>query len=129
MDLGCGSGAFTNFIARAVGEKGRVYANESLDLVSMVTVLQEIPERCKALQEIKRILKPDGFLAVTEFLVDPDYPLKSTSIKICSAAGFILDEILGNIWNYTIRFKKVKNPVDKSEILLYNYKNTDRDYT
>ena len=26
MDLGCGSGAFTNFIARAVGKKGRVYA-------------------------------------------------------------------------------------------------------
>jgi protein-L-isoaspartate O-methyltransferase len=26
LDLGCGSGAFTTFIARAVGEKGRVYA-------------------------------------------------------------------------------------------------------
>lgn len=49
LDLGCVSGAFTNFIARAVGEKGRVYVNDPLDLVSMVTVLQEIPDRCKAL--------------------------------------------------------------------------------
>ena len=145
LDLGCGSGAFTTSIARAVGEKGRVYAvdiqpkmlkqlenkmskpenkdirniemkiadayelpfeNDSLDLVSMVTVLQEIPNRRKALQEIKRILKSGGFLAVTEFLVDPDYPLKSTTSKICSAEGFVLDEALGNFWNYTVRFRK-----------------------
>ena len=42
-------------------------------------------------------------------------------MKTGKETGFILDEILGNLWNYTIRFKKVKNPVDKSKILLYNY--------
>jgi len=145
LDLGCGSGAYTTFVARDVGGKGRVYAldiepkmlkqlekklvspenqdiknveitnknayeipfnDDSLDLVYMVTVLQEIPDRQRALKEVKRVLKPDGILAVTEFLPTPDYVLKSTTIKICKKAGFILDKTLGNLWNYTVRFKK-----------------------
>ena len=145
LDLGCGSGAFTTFAARAVGGQGKVYAvdiqpamlqqlehklakaenqdiknielkqasaydlpfeENSIDLVYMVTVLQEIPDRGRALREIKRILKPGGILAVTEFLPDPDYPLSSTTIKICQREGFVLDGNLGNLWNYTVRLKK-----------------------
>jgi len=145
LDLGCGSGAFTTFIARAVGEKGRVYALDiqadmlkqlenklskpenkdiqnikliegnayelpfdkgSLDLVNMVTVLQEIPDRNRALQQVKRVLKPGGFLAVTELFPDPDYPWKSTTIKFGEAAGFVVDKVSGNFFNYTVRFKK-----------------------
>ncbi len=145
LDLGCGSGAFTPFVAMVVGERGRVYAVDiqpamlkqlegklarpenrgiknielrqasayglpfedgSLDLVYMVTVLQEIPDRGRALREIKRVLKPGGILAVTEFLPDPDYPLRSTTIKIGQGEGLVLDDNLGNLWNYTVRFKK-----------------------
>ena len=92
LDLGCGSGAFTTFAARAIGEHGKLYAvdiqpkmlkqlerklaeaenqdisnielkqasaydlpfeENSIDLVYMVTVLQEIPDRDRALREIK----------------------------------------------------------------------------
>jgi len=145
LDLGCGSGAFTPSVARAVGEQGKVYAvdiqpkmlqqlerklakpenqdirnielkqasaydlpfeKSSMDLVYMVTVLQEIPDRSRALREIKRVLKPGGILAVTELLPDPDYPLRSTTIKICQREGFVLEENLGNLWNYTVRFRK-----------------------
>ena len=145
LDLGCGSGAFTTFVARAVGEKGKVYAldiqadmlkqlenklsrpenkdiknikliegnayelpfdDASLDLVYMVTVLQEIPDRNKTLAEVKRVLKPGGLLAVTELFPDPDYPWKSTTIKLGEAAGFVMDKVSGNFFNYTVRFKK-----------------------
>jgi len=145
MELGCGSGAFTTFIAKVVGEWGKVYAvdiqptmlqqlerklsrpenqditnielrqagaydlpfaDESLDLVCMVNVLPEIPDRGRALREIGRVLKPGGILAVTEFFPDPDYPLRSTTIKICQREGFIFDDNLGNLWNYTVRLKK-----------------------
>ncbi|MBA7645457.1 2-methoxy-6-polyprenyl-1,4-benzoquinol methylase [subsurface metagenome] len=145
VDLGCGSGAFTPFVARVVGEEGKVYAvdiqprmlqqlerklartenqditnvelkqagayglpfeDEAFDLVYMVTVLQEIPDRGRALREIKRVLKPGGTLAVTEFLPDPDYALCSTTIKIGQREGFVLDGNAGNLWNYTVRFKK-----------------------
>ena len=145
IDLGCGSGAFTPFVARVVGEQGKVYAVDiqpamlkqlerkladaenqgirnvewkqasaydlpfeegALDLVYMVAVLQEIPDRGRALREIRRVLKPGGIIAVTEILPDPDYPLRSTTIKICQREGFILDGNFGNLWNYTVRFKK-----------------------
>ena len=145
LDLGCGSGAFTPFIARTVGERGKVYAldiqtdmlkqlkrklarpenrdiknikiiegnayelpfdNGSLDLVNMITVLQEIPDRNRALQEANRVLKPGGLFAVTELFPDPDYPWKATTIKLGEAAGFIVDKVSGNFFNYTVRFKK-----------------------
>jgi len=145
LDLGCGSGAFTPFIARTVGDKGKVYAldiqadmlkqlenklskpenkdiknikliegnayelpfdNNSLDLVNMVTVLQEIPDRNRALQEVKRVLKPGGLFAVTELFPDPDYPWKSTTIKVGEGAGFVVDKVSGNFFNYTVRFRK-----------------------
>ena len=145
MELGCGSGAFTTFIARAVGDSGKVYAVDiqsamirqlerklvkaenqdiknveirqasayelpftdgSIDLACLVTVLPEIPDRGRALREIKRVLKPGGILAVTEFLPDPDYPLRTTTIRMCEREGFVLDDSLGNLWNYTVRFRK-----------------------
>ncbi len=72
----------------------------------MVTVLQEIPDRQKALKEAKRVLKSGGILAVSEFLPDPDYPLVLTTVKLGETAGFIVDKALGNFWNYTVRFTK-----------------------
>lgn len=145
LEVGCGSGAFTTFVARAVGSEGEVFAldiqpemlkqienklkrsenndiknimliegdaynlpfnNDFFDLVYTITVLQEIPDKNKALTEIKRVLKPEGILAVTEFLPDPDYPLKSTTSKIGTEAGFVLDDVEGSFWNYTARFIK-----------------------
>jgi len=76
------------------------------DRVYMVTVLPEIPDRSRALREVRRVLKSGGILAVTEFLPDPDYPLRSTTIRICQNEGFVVDASSGNLWNYTVRFKK-----------------------
>lgn len=82
------------------------FKNNFFDLVFMVGVLQEIPDVQKALKEIKRVLKPSGALAVTEFLPDPDYPLKSTTIKQAKKADLTFDKAAGNLWNYTVRFRK-----------------------
>jgi len=82
------------------------YKDSIFDLAYMVTVLPEIPDRNRALQEIRRVLKPCGILAVSELLPDPDYPWKSTTVRICIDAGFVLDKVSGNLWNYTARFTK-----------------------
>lgn len=145
LEIGCGSGAFTDYFARKVGNNGEVYAadiqpemleqlkkklmrfenrdienvtisqcdackmpfkDNYFDLVSMVAVLQEIPHRKKALLEIKRVLKPQGILAITEIIIDPDYPLKSTTIKQCENAGFFSHKVEGSFINYTACFIK-----------------------
>ncbi len=145
LELGCGSGAYTIDIARAVGQNGTVFSldiqqemldklesklskNENkdinnvklilgnayelpfhdqfIDAILLITVLQEIPDKHKALIEAKRVLKNDGRIAITELLVDPDYPLEKYTIKQVEHAGFLMEKSEGNLMNYTIRFRK-----------------------
>ncbi len=78
----------------------------TFDVIYMITCLQEIPEPQRALIEAKRVLKPDGKLAITEFLPDPDYALMSTTVTMGQEVGFEVDALLGNLWTYTARFRK-----------------------
>jgi ubiquinone/menaquinone biosynthesis C-methylase UbiE len=77
-----------------------------MDLVFMVTVLQEIRDRDATLADVHRVLRSGGVLAVTESLPDPDYPLKSTTVALCSRAGFALEAVDGSFCNYTARFMR-----------------------
>ncbi len=69
----------------------------------MITVLQEIPDKWRALAEIRRTLRPGGIVAVTEWLFDPDYPLKQTTLRLLKEAGFENIDSSGNLWTYTVR--------------------------
>ncbi len=145
LEIGCGSGAYTTFVAREVGEEGIVEALDiqpamlaqlkkklakpensdiqnirlhessayqlpfeegSIDLVYMITVLPEIPDQAKVLAAVWRVLKDNGILAVTEFFPDPDYPLSSTTSRKGEKAGFDVEGLFGNLWTYTVRFRK-----------------------
>jgi ubiquinone/menaquinone biosynthesis C-methylase UbiE len=82
------------------------YLDRFFDRVFMVTVLGEIPDKRNALLEIKRVLKDDGWLAIGEFLPDPDYPRKSTVTGWCEESGFELNEQFGNWLHYLLTFVK-----------------------
>jgi ubiquinone/menaquinone biosynthesis C-methylase UbiE len=145
LEVGCGSGAYTTFVARAVGNQGGVVALDiqpamltqlqrklgrpenrdiqnvrlvegsacglpfeeaSVDLVYMITVLPEIPDQARALAEAKRVLRPGGILALTEFLPDPDYPSRRTTVRRGKEAALELEGVYGSAWTYTVRFRK-----------------------
>jgi len=78
----------------------------SVDRAFLVTVLPEIPDRQRALAELRRVLRPDGVLSITEEFMDPDYPLARTTIRWAEEAGFELAERHGNWWIYTLNFRK-----------------------
>ena len=79
--------------------------DESVNRTFLVTVLPEIPDRQKALAELRRVLKPGGVLSITEEFLDPDYPLARTTIRWAEEAGFELVERHGNWWCYTLNFR------------------------
>jgi len=82
------------------------FGDESIDLVVMVGVLGEIPDKDRALREIRRVLKLWGILAISENLIDPDYPLRKTTRKYCEQVGYQLSKASGNFFNYVLQFRK-----------------------
>jgi ubiquinone/menaquinone biosynthesis C-methylase UbiE len=82
------------------------YKNGSFDLAYMVTVLGEIPDKIRALQELYRVIRPDGVLSISEYLPDPDYPLRRTTIAWARRAGFEPFEEFGNFFAYVINFRR-----------------------
>ena len=82
------------------------FSNNTFERVFMIAVLAEIPDKKKALLEIKRVLKDNGLLAIGEFLPDPDYPRRKTVIHWCKDVGFELVSGYGGVLHYVLTFKK-----------------------
>ncbi|NVM19390.1 MAG: methyltransferase domain-containing protein [Candidatus Lokiarchaeota archaeon] len=81
------------------------FEDESVDRVLMIACLPEIPEPIRALKELKRVLKPDGLISLSEMLPDPDYPRRKTEKKWAEEAGFEVDNQYGNWFVYQLNFK------------------------
>ena len=79
---------------------------ESVDRAFLITVLPEVPDQDRALAELRRVLKPDGVLSITEEFLDPHYPFAFKTIKRVEAAGFRLEQRFGSLWLYTVNFRK-----------------------
>ena len=85
-------------------------ADQSVDRAFLVTVLPEIPDRLRALAELRRVLKPDGVLAVTEEFYDPDYLFEGETVRLLSSAGYRLLARYGNWWRYTLNASPAQAP-------------------
>jgi ubiquinone/menaquinone biosynthesis C-methylase UbiE len=83
------------------------YEDSYFDIVYMIAVINEIPDQKSALKEFHRVLKNDGLLVFSELLMDPDYPTAKSLIKKAQSNGFKLNEKIGNMFYYTLKFNKV----------------------
>jgi ubiquinone/menaquinone biosynthesis C-methylase UbiE len=77
-----------------------------LDLAYVVTVMGEIPDKIRALQELYRVLRPGGVLSISEHLLDPDYPLRRTTMAWARQAGFEPFQEYGNFFAYMVNFRR-----------------------
>lgn len=96
----------TNIIPNIDDAYNLSFEDESVDRVLMIACLPEIPDPIRVLKELKRVLKPDGLISLSEMLPDPDYPRRKTEKKWAEEAGFDLDEQFGNWFIYQLNFKK-----------------------
>lgn len=81
--------------------------SESFDVVFLVAVLGETPDRDACLKDIHRVLRPDGILFLTEVRMgDPDSIPMSEMLRLVSAAGFRQCAQFRKLFYYTINFRK-----------------------
>lgn len=80
--------------------------DESVDLAVIISSLGEIPDRVGALAEIKRILKPDGRLAISDELFDPSYLTAGYVRRVAEAAGLSFGGKSGDGLSYHLVFHK-----------------------
>ena len=83
-------------------------ADQSVDRAFLITVLPEIPDPGRALAELHRVLRPGGWLSITEEFYDPDYRFLPETIRQVEAAGFRFEERFGNLWVYTANFRRLE---------------------
>ncbi len=81
--------------------------SESFDVVFLVAVLGELPDRSSCLQEIRRVLRPEGMLSITEMkLGDPDFIPMAELLESVQAAGFSRLAQYVTRFSYTVNFYK-----------------------
>ena len=92
----------TNIEARVASAFDLPYPAAFFDVIYLITVTGEIPDPVRALREFRRVLKPTGRVAVSEILVDPDYPRTRTVIRWAAAAGLHPVRRIGSFFYYTL---------------------------
>jgi ubiquinone/menaquinone biosynthesis C-methylase UbiE len=82
---------FTNF-ETSVGSAERLpFADASFDVVFMITVLGETPDRAQAISEAARVLRRGGRLSITEAAGDPDRVRPGEVARLAGEAGLVAE--------------------------------------
>lgn len=79
-------------------------AGASIDAAFLAAMFGEIPDRPRALEELRRVLKPGATLSFLETMRDSDYVYVDTLKDLCRAYGFELIEHRRRFLGYTMTF-------------------------
>lgn len=96
------------FIHAGLGD-GKLEQNK-YDRATLVTVLGEIPDQKKALQEIFNALKPGAILSITETLFDPHYQRFNGVLNLAQQVGFQKKKVFSDWFSYNLLLEK---PISK----------------
>ena len=81
------------------------FGDAEFDLVYMVTALGEVRDQKACLTNIKRVLRPGGFLSVSEHFPDPDFVSIKILVRLTKPVGFSLERRYGPPMAYTANFR------------------------
>lgn len=65
------------------------FADHSFDRAVLIAVLPMLRDKQRGLQELRRVLKPNGMLIVSEDLIEPEYVPLLVTRRWCTQAGFV----------------------------------------
>lgn len=99
-----------NVEARVASALHLPYASGTFDVAFLVTVLGAISDKGRLMRELRRVIKKDGRLSITEAFADPDYMLMAEVVGLANMAGFELVEEHGNAIMYTLNFRSLFGP-------------------
>jgi len=105
-----------NVDARVADVYDLPFDDDTFDVIYMIAVIGEIPVPARAMMEFQRVLTPAGTLVFSELLMDPDYPLAQTLIRLATDAGFRLKKRRGNFFYYTLIFENASGEIDGTRI-------------
>ncbi len=92
----------TNLDAHVASAYDLPFPDAFFDVIYLITVTGEIPDPVRAFRELRRVLKPAGTVAVSEILLDPDYPRAGTVTRWAQAAGLRTVRRIGSLFYYTL---------------------------
>lgn len=95
----------TNIVAKQGDARRLPYPERAFDAAYLIGVLGEIPGMPLALGELRRVLKPDGRLVVSELLIDPDYISLPALQEKTRDAGFVFERSAGPGYAYSAVFR------------------------
>ena len=98
--------SLTNIDFRLEAVEAATLGSNEFDRAILVTVLGEIPDRKRALQQIRCALKPGGILSVTEIIVDPHYQSRKSIVQLGTSTGFRERAFYGNRITFTLLLEK-----------------------
>ena len=81
------------------------FADGSFDVVFVATVLGEIPDQGACLDEVRRIVRRDGVVAIAETRRDSDFIALPALQALTARHGFRFADKRGFGWQYVARFR------------------------
>jgi len=88
-----------------VADAGRLpFRSSGIGAVVLATVLGEVPDTEACLSEIRRVLGPDGALAVAETRRDSDFISLGALNALVQPVGFVFEQRRGTGWQYVARY-------------------------
>lgn len=89
---------------------GDLFPDSNFDAVVLVSVLGEVADQRSCLASLRRVLRPDGLLAIHESIPDPDLIRFDDLVSLVASYGFQLTRRFGRAYNYTAIFVSSSSP-------------------
>jgi len=104
-----GKHGLTNFTSISGLAESLPFADAAFDVVFMVTILGEVPDRATAIREVARILRPGGRFSSTEAAGDPDRVKRTELDAFAALAGLEKGESWSGLLVKTFNYNKPRS--------------------